>query len=459
MRFSLFGIPVHVQPIFWLVGLMLGAPRGTSPREIAGLAIWMVVLFVSILAHELGHAFAMRAYGRAPHIELWGLGGLTHWGEGPPVTPARDIVVSLAGPAAGLALGAIVFGVSRAVPMEPGSLGAELVRQALWINVAWGLVNLAPILPLDGGHVLESSAAWLAGPRGRRIAAGVSLLLAIGVIVWAVSRRQLWIGFLGLWCAAISWKKWSAPENTAAGPAAPAPDWALAGVREVWALMMNGRADEAVKRALALLDDVPEGNEHVAARAELLEALAWARIEAGDDQGALEAARKIPGQPSDVLQGRLLISEGRVEDGIRRLQEVLDRGRNSMPALVLSSVYISEERPDMVLRLLESERGARLSPETHLMLTAQLFHADRFELALAACQLGFERFGRPAFAYNAACSLARLGRVDEGLDWLGRALRAGFDDLEALEQDPDLAALRGDPRFVEIRALSSPSGR
>jgi Zn-dependent protease len=454
MKFSLFGIPVHVQPIFWLVGVMLGAPSGTSPREIAGLAIWMVVLFVSILAHELGHAFAMRAYGRSPSIELWGLGGLTHWGEGPPVTPAKDIVVSLAGPAAGLALGALVFGVSRAVPIAPDSLTAELVRQALWINVAWGLVNLAPILPLDGGHVLESIATWWGGPRGRRIAAGISLVLALGVIAWAVSRRQLWIGFLGLWCAAISWRRWSSPEGAAAAAVAP-PEWVEPGVREVWAQMMNGRADDAVRTALALLEKVPEGDEHSSARAQILEALAWARIEAGDDQGALEAARRIPGQPSDALQGRLLIAEGRVDDGIRRLQDVLDAGRNSLPALVLSSVYISEDRPDLALELIRSERGSRLSAETHVMLTAQLFHADRFELAFEACRLAFERFGRPAFAYNAACSLARLGRVEEGLDWLRRALEAGFDDQEALDQDPDLAALRGTPRFDEIRALSS----
>jgi Zn-dependent protease len=452
MRFSLFGIPVHVQPIFWLVGLMLGAPGGTSPREIAALAIWMVVLFVSILAHELGHAFAMRAYGRSPSIELWGMGGLTHWGDGPAVPPGKDILVSLAGPGAGLALGAIVFGVSRVVSIEPGSLAAELVRQALWINIAWGLVNLVPILPLDGGHVLESAASWMAGPRGRRIAAGISLTLAVGVIAWALSRRQLWIGFLGLWCAAISWKKWSTSTEAPAAPAGPVPEWVTEGLRTVWTQLMSGRADEAVPIAVELLAKLPEDDAHSAARAMILEALAWARIETGDDEGALDAARRIPGGPSDALKGRLLIAEGRTEDGIRQLEESLDQGRSSMPALVLSSVYISDERPDLTLELLRSERGARLSADTHLMLSAQLFHAESYELAFEACKLAFERFGRPPYAYNAACSLAKLGRVDDGLDWLARALEAGFTDTESLDQDPDMAALRADPRFAEIRA-------
>ena len=168
MRFTLFGIPVHVQPIFWLVALMLGLPGGTGRRELAELAIWIGVLFVSILVHELGHATAMRVYGRAARIELWGLGGLTHWGPGPPVTPGKNIVVSLAGPGAGLLLGAVVFVVAGSAEPAPESLASVLVSQALWINVGWGIANLVPMLPLDGGHVTESLGGWIAGARGRR---------------------------------------------------------------------------------------------------------------------------------------------------------------------------------------------------------------------------------------------------------------------------------------------------
>jgi Zn-dependent protease len=455
MKFSLFGIPVHVQPMFWLVAVLLGAPRSATTREIAELAIWIGVLFVSILAHELGHAFAMRAYGRQARIELWGMGGLTHWGEGPAVTPGKDIVVSLAGPFAGLLLGGAVLLLKPSLSLPTGSLGAEAVRQALYINIFWGIVNLVPILPLDGGHVLESTAAWLGGAKGRRVAYAVSLVLAVGVIGGAIYYKQAWIGFLGFWCASISWRKWSSSGETGNEP--KIADWVESGVRESWELLAGGRSTEAVEHLRGLLAKVPEGAEHDLSRSAVFEVLAWAYIEAGDDNGALDVRRRMTAPPSELLQARLLVCEGRVTEGIAQLQAAFDEGRNSFAALVLSSVYVDRDHADLVLAMLRSERGARLSEGSHVTLGAQLFYAEQFELALEASQLGFERFGRGVFAYNAACSLSRLGRVDEGIDWLQRAQSSGFDAGEQLDSDADISALRADPRFAEIRARMAPA--
>jgi Zn-dependent protease len=453
MQFTLFGIPVRVQPIFWLVALMLGAPDGTSPRQIAELAIWMVVLFVSILAHELGHAFAMRGYGRQPSIELWGLGGLTHWGDGPAVTPGKDIVVSLSGPAAGLSLGALLFALTRVAPPAEGSLVEEAVRQALWVNIGWGLVNLVPILPLDGGHVLRSVASWWAGARGRKIAHGVSLLLAVAIVLWAVQQRQLWIAFLAAWCAAISYKGLASEgEVTEPGDAEPKLEADVEQcTRDVWQLLAAGRAEEGVRAAEKLLARLG-ADATDSARSQLLEVLAWARLETGDERGAADAAKRIPGRPSELLQGRLMIAEGRITEGLVRLEQAYETGRSSFPALVLSSVYVDQARPDLTLAMLRTARGAELSADTHLTLTAQLYHAGRLELCLQASRLGFERFATPPFAYNAACCLARLGRIPEGLDWLTRAVDAGFDDAGQLDSDEDIEALRSAPGFERIRA-------
>ncbi len=147
-----------------------------------------------------------------------------------------------------------------------------------------------------------------------------------------------------------------------------------------------------------------------------------------------------------------MISEGRVADGIGRLEDAFNHGRDSFPALVLSSVYIDRDRPDLSLSLLLSSRGSKLSVETHLMLCAQLFHAGKFELSLSACELAFERFHREIFAYNAACSASRLGRIDDGLRWLELAVSSGFDRQADLDTDDDIALLRSDPRFRKIRA-------
>ena len=78
--FALFGIPVRVHPFFWLVALLLGLGGVNHYQDRAqALLIWIVVIFISILLHELGHAFAIRYYGWEPSVTLYALGGMaTH---------------------------------------------------------------------------------------------------------------------------------------------------------------------------------------------------------------------------------------------------------------------------------------------------------------------------------------------------------------------------------------------
>src|SRR5688500_16092574 len=84
VHFVLAGVPVRIHPLFWLVSLLLGLPReadplpgGPSPAVIV--IIWMLALFVSILVHEMGHAFAIRHFGWEPRVVLYMLGGLAMW--------------------------------------------------------------------------------------------------------------------------------------------------------------------------------------------------------------------------------------------------------------------------------------------------------------------------------------------------------------------------------------------
>ena len=449
MKFTLFGIPVHVRPIFWVVAVLLGLPSDTGRSELTKLAAWVAVVFVSILVHELGHAVAIRAYGREARIELWGLGGLTHWGPGPPVTHGQNIAVSLSGPGAGLLLGGVVYATQLMVNPEPGSLAADAVGQALWVNVGWGVANLIPILPLDGGRVAESLGGWIAEERGRRVAHGVSLVLAVAVGALALYARVFWIGFIALWCVSISWRAWSSKAETASAEAAVDPE-IDDGIKQVWRRLISGQVDEALQLANELLSRVrPEDN---VTRAGVLEILAWAHIEAGEEDAAVMVRDQMPGEPSALLHARLLVAQGRADEGVSGLKEVFEKQESDFPALVLSSVYTQRDEPDRVVEMLRSERGAKLTDHTHLTLGAQLFYAQHFEQGLEAMHLAFERFGTGVHAYNAACCHARLGRVSEGLSWLEKAVHAGFDDVRQLDEDDDISALRDDPRFAELRA-------
>lgn len=172
LNFSFFGIPVRVHPFFWLIAVLLG-PIDTGLPEIL---VRVAAFFLAILVHELGHAMAMRAYGFRPWITLYGLGGLTSCNPAGDYgssgsEPARQILISAAGPGAGFALAGILIGAislagyrvqlglggTYGVVIRMEQVGPVYLDYFLWymlfISIIWGIVNLLPVYPLDGGQI------------------------------------------------------------------------------------------------------------------------------------------------------------------------------------------------------------------------------------------------------------------------------------------------------------------
>lgn len=154
-QFSVLSFPVRIHWTFGLMALFIGGGfRLTGPdADWAPVLVAVVVIFVSILAHELGHALAGRRFGARPHILLHSMGGLCYL-PGARFTRRESILVSLAGPAAGFGLALLTWLAAQTLaPQMP------LVRYAfatsLYINIVWTVLNLMPILPLDGGQVLR----------------------------------------------------------------------------------------------------------------------------------------------------------------------------------------------------------------------------------------------------------------------------------------------------------------
>jgi Zn-dependent protease len=158
--------------------------RSSSASDLDIRCFWIFVVFVSILVHELGHALAFRRYGQHSRIVLHFAGGLTipepvYWGSGyanVALSPNQQIVISLAGPLAGFLLAALIIFIvmlmggsvltTRLLGFIPlpvnallpfgGRILSVLVSMLLWVNVFWGLFNLAPVYPLDGGSVIRN---------------------------------------------------------------------------------------------------------------------------------------------------------------------------------------------------------------------------------------------------------------------------------------------------------------
>jgi Zn-dependent protease len=180
LSFRLGKIPVRVAPSFFVMALIFGAyglltPGGTG---LSLMLAWVVIVFASVLLHELGHATTGMLFGLEPRIELHGMGGTTSWAASRPLSVPRRILVSLAGPGAGFVVAAIVrYGLGRRV-FPDTLLGAYAYENLLYVNFYWGVANLAPMLPLDGGQVMTQVLNALTGGRGERPARYVSIAVA-----------------------------------------------------------------------------------------------------------------------------------------------------------------------------------------------------------------------------------------------------------------------------------------
>ena len=219
------GITIEIH-YTWLLAFVLIAwtlAAGFFPDSYPGFAsqtYWLLglsaalLLFSSVLVHELAHSFVARARNiPVQSITLFIFGGVSNL-RAEAETAGAEFVVAVVGPATSFVLAALFFIIGQAVP-ERGPLGA-LLSYLAFINVLLGLFNLLPGFPLDGGRVLRA-AVWRATGDVRKatdIAARIGQLLAFGFIAWGVLRIFSNDLFGGLWIAFIGWFLNSAAESS-----------------------------------------------------------------------------------------------------------------------------------------------------------------------------------------------------------------------------------------------------
>ncbi len=211
LNFRLLDIPVRINPFFWLVSAYLGW-QGRDGLEVL---IWVACVFGSILVHEFGHGLTARAFtGQRPTVVLYGMGGLCSY-DREERSAWQRVAVLLMGPGAGfllflavVAFGALFLGVLpfrqaplRSPPSWYNASVAQAYEDLIYINLYWGLFNLLPIYPLDGGqvaHVLFKKAAGRQGPRRCFI---LSLLTAGGLAIYMYTQgdtyKAILLGYLG----------------------------------------------------------------------------------------------------------------------------------------------------------------------------------------------------------------------------------------------------------------------
>jgi len=204
------GIPIHLDMMFVLVLLVFTYPYfigGSTQAMSAGFVI-IVGLLLSILLHELGHAFAGRLFrAHVSRIELTGLGGVAHFERSLPRSVFARSVIYLAGPAVNLGLwlgldwlvGEAVVGGKWLL-----ALPISVLAQANFVLLVF---NLLPAYPLDGGQTLDAWLGALLGPVWSvRVVASLGLVCAAGIAYLAFP-KAIFLLIVALFLAMWNWQK------------------------------------------------------------------------------------------------------------------------------------------------------------------------------------------------------------------------------------------------------------
>jgi Zn-dependent protease len=155
------------------------------------LAEWVVLGFIALLLHELGHALAFRRYGVESSITFWLLGGFTVPNDQEAAARRSErqmLAVTVAGPLVGLVIGAMTLAVGVGLHLhDAGDEIREPVFLWLFVNLAWALFNLMPISSLDGGGAVEHLAGAAFGPAGRAIGLAACIVASALIAVAALA--------------------------------------------------------------------------------------------------------------------------------------------------------------------------------------------------------------------------------------------------------------------------------
>lgn len=214
------GIPIEIHATFAVLLAVVGLTAlfaGGGPAALFAELVFVVLVFGTVLLHELGHAFMGQQFGVHTHaITLLPIGGIARM-DGTAAKPAHEILIALAGPAVNMALATVLLPLVYAFSGPDALLtGHGLAAQLLWVNVGLALFNLIPAFPMDGGRVLRSTLRWhmdaaaasfTAATVGQVAAVGMGLvglftnpmLVLIAFFVWSAAEQEKRASNLGSW--------------------------------------------------------------------------------------------------------------------------------------------------------------------------------------------------------------------------------------------------------------------
>jgi Zn-dependent protease len=291
-------IRIRISFGFWITAFIPGLGGGAGRH-----LLWGAIFVASIVAHELAHAAVGLGYGRRATIVLHPLGGLTLFE--PPLPRRRALLTLLAGPVVSLAIGLLLAFLRR------GAASSTLAF-AIWLNLLWGIINLFPILPFDGGRAMVECF----GNKRRNTAVIISAVLAVAAAQLALMIfRSTGIAFFFSGAAVLSLFEWAKLKDQEV--AAQASDQ----LTTARLLLLRERYFEA--RTIA--HDVLLRARDRRCRNAALTTLAWSWLGEGEPRRARECLARI--RPASAVDGYAVAAIEHRDGHPERAIIALDRQR------------------------------------------------------------------------------------------------------------------------------------
>jgi len=191
---------ITISPWFWGLALLLATAATRSPISVA---FWVVVVLISVLIHELGHALSAMMWGQKVQIELTAFGGVTTR-QGAPLSPLQDFFIIAMGPTFGFLFALLIYCIAQYVPQMVYGWLYLIVE----INVIWSLLNLLPVHPLDGGKLMAIILGMFFGNSGKRFSYFSSAIIAILFAFLMIVYSNPIVGALFLLFSFESFRAW-----------------------------------------------------------------------------------------------------------------------------------------------------------------------------------------------------------------------------------------------------------
>lgn len=451
IRLKLFGFPLVIDLGFILVVIILFASAsrlwiGPNTSRLGAGFEGGLLLTLSIIIHELGHAFAARRYGMKPEIRLHFLGGLTSWDSNKDngLKDRQHLWIVLAGPVAGFLVAALVYAVWKGTGWMPSYfLSMEnTFGLMMYFNAIWGALNLLPMFPLDGGQALYYIIRSWKNLDADRIIFWVSVITVVGLAIPAIYYAQYWALFLLAWIGSVNFGRLNFHSEGKDKEK----------LAESSKLISAGRHKEALDKLRALIPELRTRATKVFA----FETAAYSFAIRNDREGLKRFLGQFPQGPRFSLSLRYLAQVE--EKGAEQAFPLLRSLYVANPSGYWSAHYLKELmlRTETALASRELKdhhqsdlfwRGARLAQ-------VMLHRSKSFELASRFGIMLWDYRQEPEIAYNLACSFARMERKQNALLWLESAVQKGFVNSEHLLADADLEAIRDTAGYQELLSLA-----